>query len=161
MIAWYNIGGRIMKKLPKLLFVPIIAVTAALFFSFSGCGSIGAFYALKDAYDKGYVTVEDLESIAAYHNGDKECEQTLPADVENDIKKCEAASLRSHGEKHARPDGVHIVAYYGEYNGFYAVIIESDWVGYPTDVVNYYEDIGGVSFHYTSHGKIQVWTANG
>ena len=54
-----------MKKLPKLLFVPIIAVTAALFFSFSGCGSIGAFYALKDAYDKGYVTVEDLESIAA------------------------------------------------------------------------------------------------
>lgn len=149
-----------MKKSLKLLFVLIVTVTAALLFSFSGCGGRGTFYALKEAYEKGYVTVEDLECIADYHNGDKECEQTLPDDVENDIKECEAASLKAQGEKLARPDGVHIVAYYGEYNGFYAVIIESDWVYYPADVVDYYEDIGGVSFHYTSHAKIQVWTVN-
>lgn len=58
-----------MKKMLKLLF-PLF-LSATIIGSLAGCKEklpTGSFYTLQEAYEKGWLTKEDLMNIAYYHN---------------------------------------------------------------------------------------------
>lgn len=120
----------------------------------------GNFYSLKDMYNKNYLTVEDLQTIADYHNNIVDCEDHLNDDVAQAIKQAWAQKLVEDGQltaEQATADIISIVKYYGTYNNCAIVIVDRKdmyhLIGMPYTV-----EIGDVSFGYTSYWpQIIVW----
>ena len=109
----------------------------------------GAFYSLQEAYDNGWITEENLQSIAdLYHN-----KQTAP---EIDISEAVSYSIRKTfaDEWKASVSDVSY-KYYGEYNDCFAVKVSAKDMVVTTsiDIVT----IGNVSITYTDGGRIKIW----
>lgn len=121
---------------------------------------VGKFYSLDEAYDKSMITRDDLQTIANYHNNLTNCSEELSNLVETLIKGRAAFDLRND-EKHpvseASAQGIRIIKYYGEYNGCYAVILENQYVAYPAEEMDEWQEIDGVKIHYTNWLKIVIW----
>ncbi len=163
------------------LLLGFVAVFAA------GCGTPkeppeevpkGKLYTLQTAYDSGWLTKDDLMSIAYYHNGGRDYnEDIMPEDYAPKPKDPKALSADSPIGKSIR----NIVwndymseddrewfrfkdvgfAYYGSYNGCVAVLTGVDGKGSPDAVFT--EEVAGVVIFYSSlpyAGGIQVWKAN-
>lgn len=111
----------------------------------------GAFYSLQEAYDNGWITEENLQSIAdLYHN-----KQTAP---EIDISEAVSYSIRkTYAEKWKTPLDIEDVfyEYYGEYNGCFAVDVSTKDMAVSGDVE--IVTIGNVSITYTDGGRIKIW----
>ena len=122
--------------------------------------NVGTLYTLQEAYDNGYLTKEDLEQIAYYHNDRKSYPQTLDEAIAEKIKET-AASERRRQDKYlsdkAKAEDFVLVKYYGNYNGSYTVMMNEPYDEYPADIRDVWEDIDGVRIHYTSYGDIVVW----
>jgi uncharacterized protein YceK len=100
----------LIKKGTCKVFVSLIILVFILV-TISGCNSIeksiGNIYSLGEAYDKGLLTVEDLQSISYYHNGsDDENYVPIPKNpevltnkTENAIKETVAYIMRKPGVK--------------------------------------------------------------
>lgn len=148
----------------------ILLCTGAL----SGCKmEIGTFYTLQEAYDTGYLTKEDVMSIAYYHNGGRvynedimnedytpipKAPQELSENVSYKIRETVALDLRHSGIKNAEADGVNIVHYYGTYEDAVAVIVKHSYFGDNGDeAIDISDTIADVIFHYWTHNQIQIW----
>lgn len=156
-------------KIKKALSVLAVSLWAAFIFAFTcGCGEYFMGYVMTDletAYERGYITQEDLKSIAYYYNNDPE---SLGYDHENgptqpDVKPIPKQKLSKKTErelkltyiieahlKESHPDvtvkNVEVFYYYGTYNN-YAVAFMQDNI--QTHCLSYWDEkeIGGVTFY--------------
>lgn len=148
---------------------------------FSGCNDsdeiYGELYDLKEAYEAGWLTKEDLMSIAYYHNGGREGNEDLMAEdfepipktplseeTESAIKETAANDLRND-KKSPIPDAdaskFVILEYCGTYGNCYAVRLNSPYFEFPAVIIDEWVDIGGVvRIHYKSHTLIEIWKQN-
>ena len=141
----------------------------------AGCGpkTYGTFYTLQEAYDNGYLTREDLMSIAYYKNGGRRYnESIMPEDYapipKNPEELSESTSLRicstaaadwnaEYPDDDATAEDFWIDHYYGTYGNCVAVMMRDNlsettgvvWIGIVADV----------SFSYNSGKEIRVWRA--
>ena len=73
-----------MKKFVKRF--TLIVMAACMVFTgltFAGCGETvqGEFYSLQEAYDKGWLTQDDLLSIAYHYQGRRDNEELMGEDT--------------------------------------------------------------------------------
>ncbi len=125
---------------------------------------MGAFYSLQMAFDNGWLTKEDLQSIAYYHNDDSmpTYPNALSAEVEKAIKETRAYNLRDEVDADgisrfpdAKAEDVSLRGYYGKYNNLFAVLIADSFTEYGQ--AEWSEIIDGVTFHYADGNKIMIW----
>ena len=110
----------------------------------------GAFYSLQEAYDNGWITEENLQSIAdLYHNKQTAPEIDISEAVSYSIKKTFADECKAPVEEVS-------YRYYGECNGCFAVrLSKKDMV---VDGSMFVETIGNVSITYnTGSSRIEIW----
>lgn len=134
----------------------------------------GDYFPLEQAYEVGYLTQEDLKSIAYYQNGGRTGNEqimdenyvpmpktpaTLDAKTERSIKETIAYFYRN-SDKDPVPDAkaayVNIMSYYGCYNGIVAFIYDSAYGG-DLPGVEIEATIGGVYFCYPNSRTIMAW----
>ncbi|MBD5092669.1 MAG: hypothetical protein HDT36_04740, partial [Clostridiales bacterium] len=117
----------------------------------------GDFYFLHEAFEKGFLTKEELQNIAYYQNDyTKQFPEQLSDDVALIIKSAECELLRKTSPQ-ATLDDITITKYYGTYNGCVVVVLDDPFSAVPTMVVNKWIEIGGVQFHYKSFDFIRVY----
>lgn len=119
----------------------------------------GVFYTMEEAYEAGYLTREDLTNIAYYHNEWVPYPETLDNSIAEAIKKTRAEDLRKDVPE-AKAEDIQIIKYYGEYNGNYAVMVDNPYGEYPAVIVDEWETVGGVKFHYRGFNRIVVWVVD-
>ena len=120
----------------------LIVMAACMVFTgltFAGCVEetlAGEFYTLQEAYDNGWLTQEDLLSIAYHYNHGREdneelmgedyvpqpkTPETLSKQTEKSIKQTELDKYNNGrepgSEYYGTLDQVYILGYYGTYNG--------------------------------------------
>ncbi len=108
----------------------------------------GEFFSLQNAYDKGWISSENLQSVAELYNAKNTAENNLPEVISTAIKNDYAVKINTSADN---------VSYdfYGEYNGCIAVMMFSSTEEFPdvmTDVT-----VGEVTIHYTDGNKILIW----
>ena len=150
-----------MKK--KILVTVIFLITA---FSMLMCGcerKHGEFYTLQEAYDNGLLTKENLEEIAYYVNNSLSYPEALDGKIEKKIKNDMAYEIR-HAEKaavkNAKPDGVRVFWYYGEYSDCYIVRLINDYWLLPAGESYNWINIDGVEIHLVNNPPLYVWRDN-
>ena len=163
-----------MKKLLSVLLALISATCIA--FAFGGCGKgdieAGTFYTVTEAYENGWLTREEVMSIAYYHNGGNRYNEDimdenytpLPKTPKVLSKKTENSIKQTHlnrhyqGEDYAELSGVRIDMYYGTYNGCVAVFISDEYSG--TTGAEWVEEVAGISISYNSGKRIDIWRSD-
>lgn len=127
---------------------------------FTACtSSHGTFYSLNDSYELGFITQDDLQRIADFHNN-LQFPDSLSDDVAKSIKKSAAYEARHSLQNfvsNAKADDYSIIQYYGCYNGCYVVMLNEPYFDFPAVEVDSWEEVGNVKFHITSHYKIKLW----
>ena len=134
----------------------------------------GVFYTVREAYENGYITFEDVKSIAYYHNhGRRDNEQIMPEDykpipkspevltenMQRPIKQTEweywYGSYRDNINPFKdTPSDFHIIEYNGIYNNCIAVMTAG--CGGFADVW-WQDEIGGVIISYADGNSIRIW----
>lgn len=120
----------------------------------------GSFYSLAEAHERGYITAADLQSIAYYYNGTQDYPCPISEEAQRCILKTAYLDVLEEQEELAskiRAEEFWIAAYYGYYDGSYALVWECSYIDYPAVVVDEWREIGGVRFHQTSPGFIVIW----
>ncbi|MCL2675351.1 MAG: hypothetical protein FWE84_02010 [Firmicutes bacterium] len=147
---------------------------------------MGAFYTLQEAYDEGFLTVNDLKSIAYYHHEGKvwltdgenvwedeefvplpKKPETLSAETRKNIKELEARNMNVEENigyfiirRNVKVDDLMIEKYYGTYNGCIALKILL-WDLNDLDYVlePWTDEIAGIVFDYSSEKSdgIRIW----
>lgn len=141
-------------KSKKVVCVTVaILLMLALSIAVTGCGEKeneppkGELLGLKEAYDRGLLTEDDLQEIANYHNDAIAYPESIPDDIAGLIKETYLYQLRNeNGAEDATVGDIDIKKYYGEYDGAYVVIIDDDFVFDPADVSYRTEEIAGEEF---------------
>lgn len=155
-----------MKIKSKKVVCVVLAVLLmlALSIAVTGCGEKeneppkGELLGLKEAYDRGLLTEDDLQEIANYHNDAIAYPESIPDDIAGLIKETYLYQLRNeNGAEDATVGDIDIKKYYGEYDGAYVVIIDDDFVFDPADVPYRTEEIAGEEFEYVGYDVIEVW----
>ena len=141
----------------------------------AGCGpkTYGTFYTLQEAYDNGYLTREDLMSIAYYKNGGRRYNESImpenyapiPKDPEElsestSLRICSTAAADWNAEypdDDATAEDFWIDYYYGTYGNCVAVMMRDNLSG--TTGVVWIGIVADVSFSYNSGKEIRVWRA--
>jgi hypothetical protein len=135
----------------------------------------GDFFTLQEAYDLGYLTVQDLESIAYYCNGGLRWYETddildpwksepitdyepiaknpeiLGAETENKIKQTWIYYLN---DNLTIPSDV-TIDYYGTHNNCVAIWLTATHYGYTQAI--WYSTVAGVTFCYNNGNSIKIW----
>lgn len=156
----------------------IIFVTT---FTFAGCAheervayqQEGEFYTLKQGYDKGLITMEELQTIAYYHSNGYDCSNITPIPKDPEILDEETLlKLKNDGlillldqkdkdgkQKYpcATINDISVIGYYGTYNGVIAVKIKDDFIGFAGVVQS--TVIAGVEFTYSGILPV-LWKEN-
>ena len=155
-----------MKIKSKKVVCVVLAVLLmlALSIAVTGCGEKeneppkGELLGLKEAYDRGLLTEDDLQEIANYHNDAIAYPESIPDDIAGLIKETYLYQLRNeNGAEDATIGDIDIKKYYGKYDGAYVVIIDDDFVFDPADVPYRTEEIAGEEFEYVGYDVIEVW----
>ena len=131
------------------------------------------FYSLKNAYDMGLLTRDDLMSIAYYHNGGRRYnEEIMPEDyspqpktpevlsenTELKIKETAAKEFREkYNVEYAKAEGFTITEYYGTYGGYVAVVIKDNYTGGVWSPIPETYPLAGVEFQIRSENFIRLW----
>ena len=150
-----------MRKIINIL----CAVMAIVLFccGVAGCAprSAGAFYTLEEAYEEGWLTQDDLKSIAELHNNNLQYSEKLDEEIARFVK--ETAAQEARDDEHspfsnAKAEDFTILKYYGIYHqDCYVVMLDEPYFYFPAVEVDEWKDICGVSFHITSFYEIKVW----
>ncbi len=125
--------------------------------------SMGTLFTLQEAYDNGYLTKADLESIAHDLNEDIDFHETLDCKIESTIKETAAYHIRNRDTEpfpEATAEGFLIIAFYGVYSNNYIIKLRNDYDINPTDVPNYWEEIDGIQFNFVGYDEVMVWKGN-
>lgn len=120
----------------------------------------GEFFTLAQAYGKGWLTTEDLQTIAEYHNNMKSCDEKLESTLMSSIKESAAYYSRNDNTLSAQEinaDDFIISHYYGNYNDCYAVIICYRYLHETTEYNPVYVEVGDVTFVYGNRNRIVIW----
>lgn len=167
-----------MKKVLKVLCTVI--ATVLLCCGIAGCTQqeFGTFYTLEEAYEAEFLTRDDLMSIAYYHNGGREYNETvmneeytpiekspeiLDAKILNEIKETAARELRSQEHSSSievTAEDFELLGYYGKYKDCLAIMIRNIHEETTAEIVNYVTEIDGVKIHYTGHYTIVIYRDN-
>lgn len=129
----------------------------------------GIFCSLEVAYDLGYLTRENLMSIAEIQNqwtqSDNENAPSQQAElldetIAREIRETAAYAIRTDSSPVPQADyeDVFINDFYGCYNGVYTVMVTDAFSGYDTAAHDI--NIGGVTFHYRDGRRISVYLDN-
>ena len=134
--------------------------------------AVGNFYSLEEAYENGWLTQEDILSIAYYYNQGAEGNEALmgesyaPEPTAPEMLDEERANQikRTYlNDVIAMPDGTfeHVIirAYYGTYHENIVIHITDDYHGYDYVSEPEYE-IGGVWFYNYVGACLRVWRAD-
>ena len=131
----------------------------------------GAFYSLFEAYDNGWLTLEDIKSIAYYHHGgvgsneeimgeDFAPKEKIPAELslekQLELRWSEAYGVSSLDERHYYElNDFRLLKYYGTYGDCIAVLTTNvDW-SYALPITTH--TIGGVEITYGDTNFIKVY----
>ena len=133
--------------------------------------SVGVLYTLQEAYENGWLTQEDLLSIAYYHNGGRayneeimsenyqpapKMPEVLSEETELKIKITAAKEYREkENMKYAEADGFTITQYCGTYGDCVAVMLKDKYTGAFQAVRT--ETIAGVNFRYPNSRTLTIW----
>ncbi len=157
----------------KLFLGSIVAVLLAVFLCSCDDASLyqGEFYILQQAYDAGWLTQEDLKSIAYYHNGgingneeimgedyqpQPKTPEVLDKFTERSIKQSYIDNFLT--DKNAKISGINIEDYYGGYDNYITIMISDTYSGTTGDIN--WQTIDGVKFYYNSGNQIKIWRKN-
>ena len=167
-----------MKKMKRLLAI-LLTLTTLGCLGVSSCKNtqtqdpsterqaIGRFYTLQEACDQGFITENDLKSIAYYNNGGrKNNEEKIaedfvpqplnPETIATDIQKYVKADYvyyKENLDNKTKDSDVRIKHYYGNYNGSYVLTLCGPF-DYPA-VINEFS-VNGYKFYYTQE-EFMVW----
>ena len=154
----------------KRLLAILLTLTTLGCLGLSGCKkrqAIGKFYTLQEAYELGFLSENDLKSIAYYNNGGRANNEnkieedfvpdplnpkTIPADIQKNIKSDYIYYNESLDNK-TKESEVKIKYYYGKYNNCYIVILQGPF-SYTAD--DRYFSVCGYTFYYTQ-SEYKVW----
>lgn len=140
----------------KLIVIAVFAIMLFGVVALLGCTpeedeivAKGTFYSLQEAYDDGFLTVENLHSIADYHNNGISYPEELDDFASESVKKAWVESLRTD-KTNPRPEAtseeIVITKYYGTYNNCIVVIL--DYGTHAGISIPVTDKVGGVSFNY-------------
>ena len=131
----------------------------------------GDLYTLQQAYVNGFISYEDLISIAYYHNGGREHnEEIMSEDYKPSLKtpevlseltvlKIKSAAAKDYREnynvKDAKAEGFTIIEYCGTYGDCVAIMMRDDYSG--TTGAVWIDSVAGVNIYYNSGKEIQIW----
>ena len=157
-----------MKKKVIIFLLSIICAFGVMFSA--GCNTpTGKFYTLQEAYDNGFLTQEDLMSIAYFNNGGREYnedimdENYVPAPMNPTALSAETdmAIRQSYWDKYYKentPTNRTIddigLGYYGTYNNCVAVKVY--FGGFVIEIVRK-DYVGGITVFYNCGEKISIW----
>ena len=167
-----------MKKVISILFLFVLVISIA--FAFTGCGKeeTGTFYTVTEAYEQGYLTREDVMSIAYYNNGGIEHNEEamdgyfkpLPISPEELSVKTEKAIKQTHFNLHWKDRDldelekliggkleITIEKYYGTYKGCVAVMVTDTYSGYAGEV--WYEEVDKIKLCYGGN-SVSIWVSD-
>ncbi len=165
-----------MKRIMAAFAAAVILLVGAA--ALVGCGGTepeekGVLLSLGGAYESGWLTQEEVLSIAYYHNGGRKGNEEimtenyapmpktpaeLDAETEMGIKRTAAQEYNKAGfVTHAVPDGFYISAYYGTYDDCVAMVVMSSYLQYEDAIRT--ETVANVKFFYTYGYEIIVWKA--
>jgi len=158
---------RNMKKISVLLIVLLLLLSLSACDKTEDIGQedIGTFYNLREAYEEGLLTVENVQSIADYYHGTLKYSRSLNLKIKQKIKETRAYILRRETSSdgtiiypEAKARDVTILKYFGEYNGSFAVMIKDVYYDYYLDYYYSRPDIvGGIEFDYYDRNSILIW----
>ena len=167
-----------MKKMKRLLAI-LLTLTTLGCLGVSSCKNtqtqdpsterqaIGRFYTLQEACDQGFITENDLKSIAYYNNGGRKNNEekiaedfapqalnpeTIPADIQKSIKSdyiYYGMDLNNTNDE----SKITIKRYYGKYNGCYVMTIKgpNEYIAAMIKI-----QVDGYNFSYTQ-SEFVVW----
>ena len=134
--------------------------------------AVGNFYSLEEAYENGWLTRDDILSIAYYYNQGAEGNETLMGESyapepmvpemldEERVNQIKRTYLN---EVIAMPEGTfeHVIirAYYGTYHENIVIHITDDYHGYDYVFEPEYE-IGGILFYHYAGALLRVRRAD-
>lgn len=129
----------------------------------------GIICSLEVAYDLGYLTRENLMSIAEIQNqwaqsdnenAPSEQAELLDETIAREIRETAAYALRTDSSPVPQADyeDIFINDFYGCYNGVYTVMVTDAFSGYDTAAHDI--NVGGVTFHYRDGRRISVYLDN-
>lgn len=155
------------KRAFKYFVCAVVAVLAAI--AVVGCAGDntgteepqGEFFTLQQAYDGGYLSREDLQNIASYHNNNKNYPENLKEEIAEAIKKDWAKKLSDsdNSTEVLTAEDIAINEYYGTYSGSVAIIVDRKDAQYIDKYAPYSKEIGEVSFSYSyPRPEIRIWT---
>lgn len=108
------------------------------------------FYSLQESFDNGFLTHANLQQIANLRNRNPfnsiETNQTIATLIMKDFCKL-------HNVDFEENEGS--VRFFGEYNGYYAVMVDGCGIMYLTALTS--EIVDGITFSYGSSQHILVW----
>ena len=108
------------------------------------------FYSLQESFDNGFLTNEDLQQIANLNNNGSfnpvEIDQNIAILIMKDFCKM-------HNVDYDENPGS--VRCFGEYNGYYAVMVDGCGIAYLTWLTS--ETVDGITFNYGSSQHILIW----
>lgn len=168
--------GADMRKVINIL----CAVMAIVLFccGVAGCAprSEGIFYTLEEAYEVGWLTRDDLMSIAYYHNGGKQYNESImgedytPKPKEpQELSESTSLEIRNTAAYDYRNDkyidapkavagDFKIIEYCGTYNTCVAIMMTDNYTGY-TGALSM-DVIADISFFYNDGNRIIIWRGN-
>ena len=136
--------------------------------------NVGTFYSLQEAYDEGLFTVQDLMSIAYYHDSLGGVDGTfIPTPKNPEVLNAETSNeiCQAFFKMYIEPnndesnnystivtiDEVEILVYYGTYNDAVVFRMKANYVtpGAIREVI-----VGGITFTYNSGNDIFIWIKN-
>ena len=149
-----------MKKLFYVLSAAVLLFSMA-FMTACGGESPGTFYSLQEAYNNEWLTQEDLQTIANYHNNNISYPESLSEGIAKSIKKVWAKQYNEEhtdsGDKITGSD-VSIRKYYGTYHDCAVVIVDRRDAMYLGVDAPYTIEVGGVAFTYNRYRpQIIIW----
>ena len=140
------------KRIISIVIVSIIVLVSSVLIFFS-CAGTGKFYSLRDAYEAGYLTKEQIQEVANYHNNglhNNDMDLTLSSQVKNSW----ARYLKENSDTFSDIKANDIdFKHYGTY-GKYSVVMmyyghNADQYA-PTDV-----EIDGIVFHFGHYNTVK------
>lgn len=118
---------------------------------------------METAYENGWLSIENLQSIAYYYQGNDDASfdpmpispKNLSEETKKRIKRTHLALIKKD-YPFANINGVHITEYFGTYGDCIAVCVMDDYR--KIDVLEIPElEIGGVMFYNFTQPGLMIW----
>ena len=138
-----------MKKFFTMFLSAILSF--CMLFVFSGCTPSGEIYLLKEAYNKGVLTIEDVQKVADYWSKGEVAPTALKKSVATEIEKTWLKKKQDEDDWYSRytAKDVYVSEYFGEYRGAYVVVIEVRGLMHTAEYDPYEINIEGITIGIT------------